>query len=111
MRWLSIVASVVALTVFVFDGSQSLVSAQMVATRPTPAPPLGTFAATRTLLDAAPAWRVDAGTRERAGFRMHVHDRHWSWLFPRTAVAPFGSDPLQRRHWWADPLLRRHWWE
>ena len=110
MRRLLVVASVVALTVFVFDDSQSLVSAQLVTTRPTPATPLlGTFAATRTLLDAAPAWRVDARDRECAGFR--IHDRHWSWLFPRTAVAPFGSDPLQRRHWWADPLLRRHWWE
>ena len=43
--------------------------------------------------------------------RVFVPHRHWSWLFPNSAVAPFGSDPLQRRHRWQDPLLRRHWWQ
>ena len=43
--------------------------------------------------------------------RGFVPHRHWSWLFPNSAVAPFGSDPLQRRHRWQDPLLRRHWWQ
>ena len=43
--------------------------------------------------------------------RAFVPHRHWSWLFPNSAVAPFGSDPLQRRHRWLDPLLRRHWWQ
>ena len=106
MRRLLITATAVALT-FAFDGTQSPASGQTVITRPSMATPLrGT--ARRTLFDAAPAWQIDLREREHARFR--VHDRHWSWLFPRTAVAPFGSDPLQRRHWWADPLLRRHWW-
>ena len=48
--------------------------------------------------------RFDA--RAPHGFVPH---RHWSWLFPNSAVAPYGSDPLQRRHRWQDPLLRRHW--
>ena len=108
MRRLLITATAVALTL-AFDSNQSPVSAQTVTTRPSVATPLrGTFTTTRTLFDAAPALQIDMRDRERARFR--VHERHWSWLFPRTAVAPFGSDPLQRRHWWADPLLRRHWW-
>lgn len=110
MRPLVIVAAGVALATFAIAGSHSPANAQ---TPPTllslPTPQLG-FTSNRTRLDATPAWHVDTRDREqRAGFRMH--DRHSSWLFPRTAVAPFGSDPLQRRHWWADPLLRRHWWE
>lgn len=62
----------------------------------------------RTLLDVAPVWRVSTPGRQGETFR--ADHRHWSWLFPNTPVATFGSDPLLRRHWWADPLLRRHWW-
>lgn len=113
MRRLSIIATALALTVFAIHGSQSPASAQALTARPfVTAPLLGSLTATHALVDAAPAWQVNARDREqRARFRMH--DRHSSWLLPlpRSAVAPFGSDPLQRRHWWADPMLRRHWWD
>ena len=49
--------------------------------------------------------------RARPDGSMFTARRHWPWLFPNTAVPPFASDPLQRRHWWLDPLLRRHWWD
>lgn len=100
---------VAALTMFGVNGAQSLVSSQPTIMGAA-MPPLTTLSAKRTPIDAAPAWRVDMRDVEQ-GREFHVHDRHWSRLFPRGAVPPFGSDPLQRRHWWADPLLRRHWWE
>ena len=106
-----IIAASVALAMCAIDSSQSPASAQTATTRAPVATPLPeTLTATHTLPNASPARPRAAWDREPRGL-FRVHDRHWSWLFPRTAVAPFGSDPLQRRHWWADPLLRRHRWD
>lgn len=68
-----------------------------------------TFAWERALSDSR-ATRLPGRFDARAP-RGFVPHRHWSWLFPHSAVAPFASDPLERRHRWQDPLLRRHWWQ
>ena len=109
MRGLVIIGSVgLVVAVGAIDGTRSPASAQTATIQPPASAPLReTLTALRPLSEPGPSWlRTD---RESHG-RFRLHDRHWSWLFPRTAAAPFGSDPLQRRHWWADPLLRRHWW-
>ena len=112
MRRLLTTAAVVALAMLAGDGNQSPASGQTPPGEPLMAAPLRveTLTATRTRLDAAPPWPVGARDREQ-GAALRMHDRHWSWLFPHTGVVKFGSDRMQRRHWWADPLLRRHWWK
>ena len=111
MRRPLIIAAAVVLAMYAIHGHQSQASAQTATTRAAVAMPLHEILTARhTLPDATAARRQTAWDLEPNGL-FRVHDRHWSWLFPRTAVAPFGSDPLQRRHWWADPLLRRHRWD
>ena len=102
----------VAIATFAIGASQSPASAQTpTSLASVVATPLriGGLPADHTRLDAGHSWRFDVPERQRGAFSSD--HRHWSWLFPTTAVPPFASDPLQRRHWWLDPLLRRHRWQ